>query len=1266
MADFNIVTTTGTTTGPAIDRFQFTQGVASTTWTINHGLSNSRALLYFFDDEAKINVVTVVNTSANTITVTFDTPTTGTVQVISPRPEEIFVFDASTNPQTSFTIEHGLDDLYPVVQSYVDGSMVIPDTYKVINENTVFISFGSAFDGEVVIHSVSPEYSNVIRSVYTQIVASDTWLIEHNHNAPYPLFTFYDANSDQIYPNDVIFLDDNVMIVNWEDPIIGSAVVTHVRDPFNKSCGTAGTGIDTSEDFADSFVYKNESPTAIQFTVTHNLDDVLPLVEVYDISGNLIKVDEIIVADANNVQIQLLQPQECTVKVTTVRGRSAFISIQASPINIWCIPHGFGDLNVTVQFYDLFGKQIIPDSITNIEPNTTEAFFQTPQTGRAKVVVMRNRINSVSSYTHNQTFISNIWLVNHNMRDRSPILACYDLSGNYLIPNDVLIVDENNLTVTFDTAFRGYIRLITTEENVPDVVILDRFTSRFKSIVPFIAKQFPEFARAYDYAPSSTAKSNILVTFMEAYYEWLERNLPLDVQQDNIQNQINNADLIFSLEYGVQRFFELYRNTYLESIPYFFQNRENVNPALLIKIIRSFYLTKGTKKAVSFLFNFLFNDPTATISYFNPRLLTSNTALTTTRSFVRVFFTPELSTDDNYKLLLGRTLTGQMSFTRMTVQGFRIFNIGQQAVLEIEVSNLSGNLIVGERLTASISNVVGNQTVTVVFDLITYVIAGKFTIVNGGTGYEPFRTITVGTPGNGSGFSAQIAEVDANGAITQIRIDDPGINQTIPPILDLTNLGDGNAIVTIQSSAEYSNTSIGNRFSGNSNQVPRQFLRTIFTDYNSRFTVDSGEGLQYVYYPSIEDFGPNKLHGVIVGNNVIPFSTDTNVGLKFTGLLEGSLSGGVNCGISNTLGPIGNWTLEVKFRPDLQSRTMSVVGKWGTLTVDKHFVIQIDENNRLVGQAVLFGANIVSIVDPVPLTVDSDVDASLVWDGSSLYLFKNGNLVDSTPFAKMQLPSPNTSFWIGRDDDDRNASQPSPFSGTIYSVRLSSTDLYVSGYTPVDTYEVDSRTLSLYELDEKKAGLTLNPGTVLASAPEEYTYYITSQTPISEYRDILKNTVHPAGMLFIGRFVILSGDANTNRAEMFHYFHPDDANFNSPNYSSSRFFKVLTLKLALEATEGDTSITSELKEVFHLIKMRPTASLERLGRVQVIDDYGAFLIDLFNTYTYPATFTRILPVREIIDPNSPNRTQYESFGHYPLNHFRKYTTGGSEVTLITI
>lgn len=74
---------------------------------------------------------------------------------------------------------------------------------------------------------------------------------------------------------------------------------------------------------------------------------------------------------------------------------------------------------------------------------------------------------------------------------------------------------------------------------------------------------------------------------------------------------------------------------------------------------------------------------------------------------------------------------------------------------------------------------------------------------------------------------------------------------------------------------------------------------------------------------------------------------------------------------------------------------------------------------------------------------------------------------------------------------------------------------------------------------------------------QDYSYVIKSSVAISKFRDIVNRLVHPAGM---GMFSETTSVTNVDDYVgfggkiLFHLSHPDDENFNDPNYASSRKF----------------------------------------------------------------------------------------------------------------
>lgn len=57
--------------------------------------------------------------------------------------------------------------------------------------------------------------------------------------------------------------------------------------------------------------------------------------------------------------------------------------------------------------------------------------------------------NELNTYVHRQTSQSSTWNINHQLNTTTPTIQIYDSSHHYIVPNEIIIVDNNNLNVTF-------------------------------------------------------------------------------------------------------------------------------------------------------------------------------------------------------------------------------------------------------------------------------------------------------------------------------------------------------------------------------------------------------------------------------------------------------------------------------------------------------------------------------------------------------------------------------------------------------------------------------------------------------------------------------------------------------------------------------------------------------------------------------------------------------------------------------------------------
>lgn len=101
------------------------------------------------------------------------------------------------------------------------------------------------------------------------------------------------------------------------------------------------------------------------------------------------------------------------------------------------------------------------ESDFNVEQQNYDALFEingnTQVRGEGTIDV--NYINGVAvvtskTYVYEQAIASDTWVITHNL-NKQPSVAVADSAGSIQIPNEIVINDENTITLYFLAAFAG-------------------------------------------------------------------------------------------------------------------------------------------------------------------------------------------------------------------------------------------------------------------------------------------------------------------------------------------------------------------------------------------------------------------------------------------------------------------------------------------------------------------------------------------------------------------------------------------------------------------------------------------------------------------------------------------------------------------------------------------------------------------------------------------------------------------------------------------
>jgi hypothetical protein len=270
-----------------------------------------------------------------------------------------------------------------------------------------------------------------------------------------------------------------------------------------------------------------------------------------------------------------------------------------------------------------------------------------------------------------------------------------------------------------------------------------------------IENQLPDFVQT-DYG--------MFVTFLKAYYEFLEQN---SQAQELLQDITKYADIDETSEEMINKFLENYAQDISSS--------NIVDNKALVKRIREIYNRKGTESAYRILFNILYKE---TIEFFYPYdiVLKPSTGKWNVPISLRVKQTDIRQNIFNFK---NTQIIGGTSKATSIVDNVQKVNIDEFDVYDLILDTKStiGYFVGGENITAIKSVILDSSLDTSNLYGTVYSVLSKIDIVDGKLGYKKGHSLTiVDDKGTGKLAEARVSEVDRFGSIKGIEILESGVN----------------------------------------------------------------------------------------------------------------------------------------------------------------------------------------------------------------------------------------------------------------------------------------------------------------------------------------------------------------------------------------------------------------------------------------------------------------------------------------------------------
>lgn len=430
----------------------FTENISipSNTWSVNHGLNVKYPLVQVVNLNNKLIIPEEIEfVDENNLTITFNEAIQGKVIVGLTAPDSYT--EAISAGGYTWEIEHNLATQNIIIQVVgADDKQIIPETIKILDDNNIEMTFSDFVDGNVVVYS-SVGLSPYPIFTYEDYMLSPHYLVEMDlTNEPY--------GDDYIINYELI----TEIIARWEElrPVCKYAhyreVIAPITDFSGKDIelyvGTTKTGSMLTKccqpvrqivepEAPATFIYRTYA-NRVLWTINHQLNSAHTIVQCFDLNQNMMIPNEIFEESENVTVITWDVPTAGYAYVS----KNDVSSTQASNA-VWTVTHSLGLSASTGMLlqqaeYDATDTVFMPATVKIVDIDTLEYTMVEATSGYAMV--------STGSYEVSASAPLKDWTINHNLNSAAIQAQFYNERLEVMYPQTVRIVDENNITISFD------------------------------------------------------------------------------------------------------------------------------------------------------------------------------------------------------------------------------------------------------------------------------------------------------------------------------------------------------------------------------------------------------------------------------------------------------------------------------------------------------------------------------------------------------------------------------------------------------------------------------------------------------------------------------------------------------------------------------------------------------------------------------------------------------------------------------------------------
>lgn len=531
-------------------------------WNISHGLNSDAVLIQIQDDSGYVfysDDIEIVD--SNNVKISFTENTEGNVKIRKMgniggtlEPNSYI----SNNTGSSFTISHSLNTSDLIVEVYdSDFKKIFPISISTIDNNNIeiiiddsietytFIQQASVVETSSGSTSTSGGVSDGIEDT-RNLQLSTQYIIEAD-------LTEFPVESEKIISKETT----DILFRFWEEfrPIHRTSKYQMIISPITDFTGQNVSLYDrqlipylnTKLLFVLGTVEKIESGAYIDYItnkkthiVNHQLGSTRLLIDVYDRYFSKITFDEINyikTLSENRVEVDFVSEKSFFVMVK----KAEDFYLKSDYDDTVIIKHPHNTISIVTQ--SVLGGYIVEAEYIQLSGNDTIYYSPTEEI---------DNIWSFPSDFTSKTFEDTIWEIKHNLGNDAVIMEIYDEDNYKLHPDNIQIIDENNVEVSFQSSTKGRCEIVSVG-NVGSSANSDCFISNNTSNNFTINHGLNQntIIQIYDSSFNRIKPKNIQIVDDNNIEVWLEETFETYTFIRGTSTEVSGYDWVLnSLEFG--------------------------------------------------------------------------------------------------------------------------------------------------------------------------------------------------------------------------------------------------------------------------------------------------------------------------------------------------------------------------------------------------------------------------------------------------------------------------------------------------------------------------------------------------------------------------------------------------------------------------------------------------------------------------------------------------------------------------------------------